>query len=194
MQCPECDAELSPLQEFCPQCGAPTNPRLREGRPDRTEAELQRGRRRTLVGGAALLFGAAILGNVYLLDAGELVTDEPLRGPAVVEAQQLYEEYRDDFEAADERYRNRELVVSGAFARIAPDGNGHPDLRLSTSDPERQWSADLIPVAHEPATRLRRGQRVTVSCQRMATYGDIRWLQNCALETEPEGGAETPKQ
>lgn len=198
MQCPECDAELSPQREFCPQCGTPTSRTLREARSsDRPEPELLRSRRRVFVVGAAMLFGVAILGNFSLFSADiDLVPDEPRLGPAVIEAQQLYEAYRDDFEAADDLYSDREMVVSGEFVRIAPDGNGHPDLRLRTSDPARQWSADLIPIAHEPAARLRPGQRVTVSCQRMARYGDIRYLQNCAIETEAEGdaAAAAPKQ
>ena len=98
---------------------------------------------------------------------------------------------RADFEAADERYSDRELVVSGEFVRIVPDGQGHPDLRLATSEPAAPWGADLIPIAHEPAARLRPGQRVTVSCQRMAGSGEDRWLQNCAIATEAEDdGAE----
>ena len=195
MQCPECDAELSTPREFCPQCGAPTSRSLREAHStERTEPELKRSRRRVVVAGAAMLFGAAILTNAYFLNADiGLVSDAPRPGPAVIEAQQLYEEYRADFEAADARYRNREMVVSGDFVRIAPDGAGQPDLRLGTSDPAAPWGADLIAIAHEPATRLRPGQRVTVSCQRMAGSGRDRWLQNCTIEAEPEGDAAAPE-
>ena len=199
MHCPECDAELSPHREFCPQCGTPTSLRLREARSSgRPEPELKRNRRLVLGLGAGLLFGAAILGNVSLFSADvDIIADEPRRGPAVIEARQLGEEYRADFEAADERYRNREMVVSGEFVRIVPDGQGHPDLRLATSEPAAPWGADLIPIAHEAATRLRPGQRVTVSCQRMAGSRQDRWLQNCALATEAEdeadGGEAAPK-
>ncbi len=195
MLCPECDAELSPQREFCLQCGTPTSPRLREARSsDRAEPELQRSRRRAVVLGAVGLFGAAILGNFYLFGADVgLVPGEQRPGPAVIEAQQLHEEFRTDFDAAVERYRDREMVVSGEFVRIVPDGQGHPDLRLATSDPAAPWGADLIPIAHVPAARLRPGQRVTVSCQRMAGYGQDRWLQNCAIATEAEEDAAAPE-
>ena len=133
----------------------------------------------------------AILGNFTLFSADiDLIPDQPRLGPAVIEARQLADEYRADSEAADERYRNREMVVSGEFVRIVPDGQGNPDLRLATSEPAAPWGADLIPIAHEPATRLRPGQRVTVSCQRMAGSGQDRWLQNCALAAEAEDEAD----
>jgi hypothetical protein len=178
---------VPPHREFCPQCGTPTSRVLREGRSGsgRSPEELKRNRRNVfLIGGAGLLL-LAIMGRISFIDI-DLDSDEPPPGPAVIEAQQLYDAYREDDGAANERFRNREMVVSGEFVRIVPDGNGNPDLRLKTSNPERPLGADLIQASHEEATRLRPGQEVTVSCQRMAGNRQERWLQNCSIEEAPE--------
>ena len=191
MHCPECDAVVPPHREFCPECGTPTSRVLREGRSGarssgRSEAELKRNRRNVFViGGAGLLF-LAIVGKVSFIDI-DMDSDERDTRPAVIEAQALYDAYREDDGAANERFRDREMVVTGEFVRVVPDGNGNPDLRLKTSNPERPLGADLIDEWHEEATELRPGQIVTVSCQRMAGNRQERWLQNCSIESTSEG-------
>ena len=191
MHCPECDAEVPPHREFCPQCGTPTSGALRERRQGtRSPEELRRNRRNVLVIGAAMVAGFAIIGPFSLFGGSiDLGSGEGRRGPLVIEAEQIYEAFRDDSEAADERFDDREMVVSGEFLRIVPDSRGNPDLRFKTSNPGGPLGADLAPISHEAATRLRPGQRVTVSCQRITGNGNDHWLQNCSIETPAEGGA-----
>jgi hypothetical protein len=107
----------------------------------------------------------------------------------VVEAQQLFQAYRDDADAADEEYGDREIVATGEFLRIAPDGRGDPDLRLKTSDPAAPLGIDLIRASHGQATQLRPGQTITVSCAGVGRTGEERWLRNCAIQTVKEGSA-----
>ena len=90
--------------------------------------------------------------------------------------------YADDPRAAAERFGNREMVVSGEFLRIVPDGYGSLDLRLKTSNPDEQLGIDVAQLAIEDAKRLRPGQRVTVSCQHMGAGGDELWVQDCAIQ------------
>ena len=189
MHCPECDALVPAHREFCPQCGTPTSRVLREGRSSsgRSPEELKRNRRNVfLIGGGGLLL-LAIMGKISFInidmDGGDR---DRHREPAVVEAQQLFAAYRDDSEAAEERYGDREIVVTGEFVRIVPDGGGNPDLRLKTSDPDRPLGADLIRVSHEEAAELRPGQAVTVSCRRVAGNERERWLQDCSIEATAE--------
>lgn len=209
MHCPECHAELADQREFCPHCGTPTRMRRRERRSlpsapasgtersertERTEPELKQNRRRVFMLGAALLLAIGFMsrGDWFHVDFSD---DEAARpaGPAVVTAQQLYQEYFADADAADDKYRDREMVVTGEFVRVVPDGQGNPDLRLGTSNPNSQWGADLAPVAHAQAAQLRPGQQVTVSCQRMNRTGEERWLQNCAIQNVAgEGTAAEP--
>ena len=104
------------------------------------------------------------------------------KGPAVVEAQQVYQAYRDDADSAAKRFGDREMVVSGEFLRIVPDGYGSLDMRLKTSNPEAPLGIDVAGIAIEDAKKLRPGQRVTVSCQRMGGGGDDLWVQECAIQ------------
>ena len=158
------------------------------GRSD--DEQLKRNRRNVLIVVAVLLALGGItsrsswFGGVIHID-----TDRHARGPLAVEAEEIYDAYRDDAHAANKRFRGREMVVSGEFLRIVPDGQGNPDLRFKTSNPDEPLGADLIPMSYDQAAHLRPGQRVTVSCQRIARTGDDHWLQKCAIQTAAAGGA-----
>ena len=198
MRCPECAAEVSPLREYCPQCGTPIHRAPREGRPagpvPRSEEELKRNRRNVLVIGAAILLTVGVVGKISWFGPSiDIRSDERRRGPAVVKAEEVFQAYRRDARAADRQFRRREMVVTGEFLRITPDGQGDPDLRLKTTDPEAPLGIDLIRASHEQAMQLRPGQTVTVSCQRVNRTGEERWLQNCAIQTvEGSGAAASP--
>jgi len=159
--------------------------RGRSGRP----ADSRRG------SGKAVLIGGAAAILLALGVAGQLTgswPDSPTatgsdersqpRGPVTIEAEQLQQAYADDPRAAAERFGNREMVVSGEFLRIVPDGYGSLDLRLKTSNPDAQLGIDVAQLAIEDAKRLRPGQRVTVSCQHMGSGGDELWVQDCAIQ------------
>jgi len=185
VRCPECGTDVPPLRLFCPECGAPTDPDMRERRkgaaaPGGGGDDLSRRRKAVIVGAAAVL-GLALLGKANWFDF-DWDSDDHRRGPAVISAQEVYQAYRDDAGSAARRFEGREMVVSGEFVRVVPDGQGNPDLRLKTANPEAPLGVDLVGISHERATELRPGQRVTVSCQRMAGSGDDRWLQNCAIQ------------
>ena len=190
---------MSPLREFCPTCGTATDPDLREkllrarsARP----AEARRGLRGIfLIGGGAVLFALAVAGNLSWpglptgLDRDD--RDRPA-GPVTIEAEQLYKAYRDDADAATKRFDGREMVVSGEFLRIVPDGYGSLDLRLNTSNPDEPLGIDVAQLALEDAKQLRPGQRVTVSCQQMGSGGDELWVQDCAIQPTGEASAPPP--
>jgi len=116
----------------------------------------------------------------------------PRKGPVVTDAEQIYRAYRADPDAAAKRFGGRELMVTGEFLRIVPDGYGSIDMRLRTPNPDAPLGVDLANAAIEDAKQLRPGQQVTVSCQRMAGSGDDRWLQNCAIQPEDGAGAAPP--
>jgi tRNA_anti-like len=158
----------------------------------RSDDELKRNRRNVLIVAAILLAVGGItsrsswFGTTFHFGSGHRD-----RGPVVIDAQQVYNAYRDDAHAAARRFRGHEMVVSGEFVRIVPDAQGNPDLRLKTSDPEAPLGADLVPMSYDQAARLKPGQRVTVSCQRI-TADDDRWLQNCAIQTDAGDKAAAP--
>ena len=135
-----------------------------------------------LIGGvSALLLALGVAGLFTRSSTGSDERTQP-RGPVTIEADQLHQAYADDPRAAAERFDNREMVVSGEFLRIVPDGYGSLDLRLKTSNPDEQLGIDVAQLAIEDAKRLRPGQRVTVSCQHMGSGGDELWVQDCAIQ------------
>jgi hypothetical protein len=198
VRCAECGAEVPVLREFCLNCGAPTDPGLRErrhrlGQGQRTDGELKSNRKTVLIAAAALL-GLGVLGNSWFgpdfdFDSDDRPAIAAPRGPVTIEADELYMAYRDNPRGSAERFGGREMVVSGEFLRIVPDGYGSLDLRLKTSNPEEQLGVDLAQLAIEDGKKLLPGQRVTVSCQQMGSGGDELWVQDCAIQPMAESGA-----
>ena len=197
MKCPECAADVNVLREFCPSCGAvlhrdsparrPAGP---SGRPDN---QLHDNRKTLLIGGGAILLGLAALGKLSLPGIPIHVNiDNDRKGPALVEAQQVYEAYRDDEDAAAKRFADREMVVTGEFLRIVPDGYGSLDMRLKTSNPEAPLGIDLAGIAIDDAKKLKPGQRVTVSCQGMGGGGDDPWVRDCAIQSAADAPSGVP--
>ena len=187
----------APLREFCPKCGTPTDPGLREGlrrsrvpgaRPD---DELKSNRKRVLVVAAGLLLVLGIAGKLSwpVPTILHINSDHHRKGPVTIDAEQLYRAYHDDPDSAAKRFGGREMVVSGEFLRLVPDGYGSLDLRLKTSNPDSPLGVDLDGAAIEDAKQLRLGQQVTVSCHRMAGSGDDRWLQDCEVQQAGAGSS-----
>lgn len=191
MRCPECSADVPVLREFCPICGTAMDPGVREsllrgagGRP----ADGRKGSGKALLigGGAAILLALGVTGQITgpWRDSPRTGSEERSqpRGPVTIEAEELHQAYADDPRAAAERFGGREMVVSGEFLRIVPDGYGSLDLRMKTSNPDEQLGIDVAELAIEDAKRLRPGQRVTVSCQQMGSGGDELWVRDCAIQ------------
>ncbi len=201
MRCPECSADVSALREFCPICGAAMDPGVRgsflRGTGGRTADGRKGSGKALLIGGAcAVLLGLGLAGQSNgLWDPPITIgSDErpQARGPATIEAEALHQAYADDPRAAAERFGGREMVVSGEFLRIVPDGYGSLDLRLKTSNPDEQLGVDVAQLAIEDAKRLVPGQRVTVSCQQMGSGGDELWVQDCAIQREGDAPLPPP--
>jgi hypothetical protein len=183
---------VSPLREFCPTCGTPTDPDLREkllrARSPRPDEGRKGARGPLLLGGGALLLALAVAGNFAWSDLDRDQQDRPA-GPVTIEAEELYQAYRDDPDAAAREFAGREMVVSGEFLRIVPDGYGSLDLRLNTSNPDEPLGIDVAQLALDDARQLTPGQRVTVSCQQMGSGDDIVWVQDCAIQPTDDGSA-----
>ena len=158
----------------------------RAPRGGRSDEDLHANRKRFLIGGAALLLVLAMWGKLSL--PVHINIDDGRKGPAVLEAQQVYDAYREDAPSAAKRFRGREMVVSGEFLRTVPDGYGSLDMRLKTSNPDAPLGVDLAGIAIEDAKKLNPGQRVTVSCKRMAGGRDNPWLQDCAIQSAADSG------
>lgn len=183
MRCPGCGASVSALREFCPVCGTSMDAGLREGlKTTRDERPAGgKGLVKVAVIGAALLGLGAVL-QVDWDDDDRSGGQEWAPGPVTIEAEALQQAYDDDPSGAAGRFSGREMVVSGEFMRIVPDGYGSLDLRLKTSDPDKQLGIDVADLAIEDAKGLTPGQRVTVSCQAMGEGADELWVRDCAIQ------------
>jgi hypothetical protein len=197
VRCSECAAELPPLRDECPKCGAPTAWGLRRqgsGAPGgRSPEELKRNRKTVLVACAAIAGMLAVGGRLsWPVHSVHISLHEPRRGPVVTNADTLYRAYRDDPDSAAKRFRGREITVNGEFLRIVPDGYGSIDMRLKTSNPDQPLGVDLVNESVDDSKLLRPGQQVTVSCRRVSHTGDEHWLQDCAIQPGDAGSAPTP--
>jgi hypothetical protein len=191
VRCPECSADVSALREFCPVCGAAMDPGVRgsllRGRGDRPGERPKRARKGLVIGGiSAVLVALGVTGQFNSDGPSGAEAQHQPHGPVTIEAEELHRAFRADPGGAGELYGNREMVVSGEFLRIVPDGYGSLDLRLKTSDPADQLGIDVAQLAIEDAKQLRPGQRVTVSCQRMGSGADEIWVQDCAIQPTEE--------
>jgi hypothetical protein len=161
------------------------------GHGNRPGESRKRSRKGLLIGGAAAVLVALGLTSQFNFETpNDTEVREQARGPVTIGAEALHRAYRDDPGGAGDQYDNREMVVSGEFLRIVPDGYGSLDLRLKTSDPADQLGIDVADLAIEDAKQLRPGQRVTVSCQRMGSGDDVVWVQDCAIQQT--GGLASP--
>jgi hypothetical protein len=170
---------------------------LLRGRNDRPAEGPQGIRKTVLIGGAAVLLALGVAGQFAWPWSGpapgiEADANARPRGPVTIEADQLHRAYRDDPAEAEARFDGREMVVSGEFLRIVPDGYGSLDLRLKTSDPEEPLGIDVTQLAIEDAKQLLPGQRVTVSCQQMGAGGDELWVRDCAIQRGGDAAAPSP--
>lgn len=201
MRCPECAAEVSPLREFCPDCGTPIHPGVRDPRRpgrgsgpggERTPEELQRNRKTMLAIGAAILIFGGIWGGGRMFGSGHHVHINTHFDPVRVESEaitigapELFEAYHRDSDAADRRFGSHQMVVTGQFVRTVPDGYGSIDMRLKTNHPDLPLGIDLDSHSVDAATKLEPGETVTVSCEKVAGSGDNPWLQDCVLQPPP---------
>lgn len=164
-------------------------------RRQRTDGEPKRNGKGILIA-AAVLLGLGMMGTSWFNasfdfnsdDRPGMVDRDGPRGAVTIEAEQLYQAFRDNPEGSRERFEGREMVVSGEFVRIVPDGYGSLDLRLKTSNPEEEVGVDLAQLAIEDGKKLFPGRRVTVSCQGMGDGGDELWVRDCAIQPTPETG------
>jgi hypothetical protein len=211
VRCPECAAEVSPLREFCPSCGTPTDPAVRQhlkssrdpnrpaGRGDRPPEELKRNRKTLLIAGGVLLVAMAAFGRIGPFHGFQGPRDihidthfNPVRvdnEAITIGAPELFEAYHTDSDAANRRFGGRQMVVTGQFVRTVPDGYGSIDMRLKTNHPDLPLGIDLDSHSVDEATKLEPGQMVTVSCQKVAGTGDDPWLQDCVIQPPALPGA-----
>jgi hypothetical protein len=198
VRCPGCAAEISPLRDICPHCGASTDSvfdRL-DHSAQRSPEQLQRNRKVVLavVGGILLLTvgmrGFHTVRHISIPHETISIDTRRVTNEAVtIGAPELFEAYHTDSQAADRRFGGRQIVVTGEFLRTVPDGYGSIDMRLKTNHPDLPLGIDLDGHSVDAATKLEAGETVTLSCQEVAGTGDDPWLRDCVLQPPPVAAA-----
>lgn len=193
MDCKSCGAPIATGALFCPKCGVSTLRGERVARPDEEPADdLKLRRRRVFFIGAAAVVAIVAIGRGPMFDF-DFDDPDPRSGrPVAVEASEFFDAYRRDSDAADDRFEDRGLVVTGKFLRINQDDGGSPDLRLETSDPAMPLGVDVIRESHDEARALQPGQQVTVACEDIGRTGEERWLRDCSIEPVSLQGPPAP--
>ena len=121
VRCPECGADMSPLREFCPSCGAAAAQGLRRrdpGSPEgRSPEELKRNRKTVLIVCAAIVGVFAVGGRMHFPFPPVHINldhhDHGSKGPVTINAVDLARAYAADPGAAETRFAGREIMVSG---------------------------------------------------------------------------------
>jgi hypothetical protein len=105
----------------------------------------------------------------------------PLPGALAVTADQLVKDYKsDDPSAADDKYRNRILRVTGTLSLVRKDIMGYDDPNLvvfntSPNEVSARFNGDA------PAS-LKEGQTVTLRCTGKGMVMEMPLLADCAVE------------
>ena len=202
MRCPNCAADISPLHDICPRCGASTDSVFDQldHSAKRSPEQLQRNRKTVLavVGGILLLTvgmrGFHTVRHISIPHERISIDTRRVTNEAVtIGAPELFEAYHTDSQAADRRFGGRQIVVTGQFLRTVPDGYGSIDMRLKTNHPDLPLGIDLDGHSVDAATKLEAGETVTLSCQEVAGTGDDPWLRDCVIQEPAESGAAAPR-
>jgi len=95
-------------------------------------------------------------------------------------AEALFDEYQKDKVAADKKYKDQELIVTGTvdMVKIGPSGNPYVTMNTSSLILRVQF---LFDKKHENAVlQLRKGQKVTIKGRGYGRIGNVM-LRDCEL-------------
>lgn len=151
------------------------------------------------VADASQASAASPAGGIYRGGTLEPFSIDPTR-PAdrlpVYQAAAILQDYRDNRDNADQRYRGAYFIVEGVASGIRREGDTQVYLDIRTSDPSQSVRANLLeqqncgaarPVCEVEAraTMVRRGQKVAVECTGAGIVDTTPVLDGCLLR----GGA-----
>lgn len=99
-----------------------------------------------------------------------------------VTATELQQAYEANEAAAQERYGNRVLAVTGEVESIDLDISDDPVIRLKTADRFSDAMVRLVEGDEHHATLLAKGQQITVICRKLGEIMGSPSLRDCALQ------------
>ncbi len=101
-----------------------------------------------------------------------------------VTATELQQAYEANEAAAQDRYGNRVLAVTGEIESIDLDFSDNPVIRLKTSDRFSDAMIRLVEGDAHHAASLAKGQKITVICRELTEIMGSPSLGDCALQAD----------
>lgn len=179
--CRECGHEVSATAKACPNCGA-LNPALGK----KTYGLL-----------SLITLGIGVIVFIGLWRACESggpsvsESDVASTAPAVsVSAAQLAADYQANEVAADEKYKQRIIEVSGAVDTIGKDITDTIYVTMQTGEEYAIVKPQLFfsDQHKDEAAALRKGESLTVKCRCDGKFMNVL-LRDCVIETSPSASA-----
>lgn len=102
--------------------------------------------------------------------------------PITVSAEQLRKDYKANEVSADERYRGKPLLVTGAVKAIKKDILDNPYVQLSTSNMFETVDAHFADGAAAALGKLAPGNKTTVRCVGDNVLIGSPQLKDCVLQ------------
>ncbi|MDD3800261.1 MAG: hypothetical protein PHE36_13905, partial [Novosphingobium sp.] len=129
-------------------------------------------------------FGVLVLA-ASLAGCGDLPEDEaatPSGPPVEVTAKDLFSAYEANEAAAQMKYGDKPLLVSGKVAGITLDFMDKPVVQLETSNEYMPAQASLVEADEPKAAELSKGQDIALLCAGVSEVIGSPQLSDCAIQ------------
>jgi hypothetical protein len=112
--------------------------------------------------------------------------------PVEVTANEIYQAYENNQIVADDRFKDKDIIVTETVDDIKKDLSGNPYVTIETGS---YWSVQCVFPKEDIAvlTRLSKGQKVRIAGRVTSTTMNIL-LKQCRLVVEPLNQVRTAKQ
>lgn len=113
---------------------------------------------------------------------GNAAAAAPAVAPTDVTAVELFRAYEANEAAAQERYGNRPLRVTGMVSGVDLDLTDNPVVKLATPNEFMSASANLADVSKPKASGLVKGQKIVLLCSGVSEVISIPQLADCVIQ------------
>lgn len=100
--------------------------------------------------------------------------------PGEISARALFEEYQNDKEAADAKYKDKVLVVTGTIESVAEGASGNPYVTMSTSSLILRVQFLFTPADRSTLSSLKKGQQAKIRGRVYGRIGNVV-LKDCEV-------------
>lgn len=129
-----------------------------------------------------VLIGIAVGGGETATDNQAAAASAPAEPPLQVTARELFAAYDANEAAAQAKYGNRALLVTGTVDGVDLDFTDKPVVKLRTQNEFMSAQAALVEASHAKATSLSKGQSVTLSCVSVGEVMGTPMLRDCTIQ------------